>query len=837
MYTLLQDLQYGARILLKNPGFTVTAVLTLALGIGTNTAIFSVTNALLLRLLPVKEPNELLLVTTFDGEETEHSFSYPLYEQLRTGSRNFGGFFAASDVSRSHVKIGETETESIRTQEVTGNFFPMLGVPARLGRMLTTDDDRFDHPQPVAVISHGFWQRRFDSDPAVIGKMVIIEDQVRLTIVGVTPPGFFGVQPGEHLDLWWPLQMMLQVVSDRSRQELKNDGGKGLNLMGRLPAGINQVQAQAEFDLIFQRHWAEFIKRNAAYWADLRQVRHDRKLELQPGAAGYTELRRQFRHPLLLLTAAVGLVLLIVCANVASLTLARAAARQREFMVRSALGAGRLRLIRQLLTESLLVAGLGGLLGVGLVQWGTQALLTLMRIQVDPVSFNVELNARVLLFMLAASLLTGLLFGLVPAIHGSRLDLASALKGAAGTVAGNPVGQRFNQALVVAQVALSVVLLVGAGLLVRTLVKLNSTDAGFDRENVVVFDLDFTHRVDEARRAALYQELSARLETLPGVSAASMSSTFPLSGNTERHMIRVEGYTDHIIEGPNCDEIMISPGFFETTGTPLLGGRGIGRQDAITAGSSTAGAPLPAVINQVMARRFFGQAQPLGRRFYCKYEPKMKFEVVGVVKDVRYQELREPAFPAYYIPFFQDQKHNMEMTFALRTTVDAGALIPGLRRIAQSVDPMIQLRDVRSLNEMVNISLQQERALAQLSSFFSVFALALACLGLYGVLSISVVQRTREIGVRIALGAQRKDVLILVIGRGLKLVLIGLALGLVAAWAVTRYVASLLYGVTATDPGALIGVTFLVLVAGSLACWIPARRATKADPMLALRAE
>ncbi|HKX31929.1 MAG TPA: ABC transporter permease, partial [Blastocatellia bacterium] len=702
MHTLLQDLQYGARILLKKPGFTLIAVLTLALGIGANTAIFSVTNALLLRSLPVKEPNELLLVTTFDGEDTEHNCSYPLYEQLQAGSRNFAGFFAASDVSRRHLKIGGTQAQSIRTQEVTGNFFPVLGVPARLGRMFTTDDDQADHPQPVAVISHSFWQRRFNSDPAVIGKKILIEENIQLTIVGVTPPGFFGVQPGEHPDLWWPLQTMLQAVPERSRQELKNDGGMELRLMGRLPAGINRAQAQAEFDLIFQRHWAEFIKRNAAYWADLRQVMPDQKLKLQPGAGGYTGLRRQFRRPLLLLMATVGLVLLIACANIASLTLARAATRQREFMVRSALGAGRLRLIRQLLTESMLLSGLGGLLGAGLAQWGTQALLTLMRIKVDPISFNVAPDAHVLLFMLAASLLTGLLFGLAPAIDSSRLDLASALKGAAGSVAGNAVGQRFNQALVVAQVALSVVLLVGAGLLIRTLVKLNATDAGFDRENVVVFDLDFTHRVDEARRAVFYQELSARLETLPGVSAASMSSTFLLSGNTERHMIRVEGDTDHIIEGPNCNEIMISPAFFETTGTPLLGGRGIGRQDTITAGSSKAGTPLPAVINQIMARRFFGQAQPLGRRFYCKYEPELKFEVVGVAKDVRYQELREPAFPAYYIPFFQDQQHNLEMTFALRTTVDSAALIPGLRRIVQGVDQTIQLRDIRSLNEMVN---------------------------------------------------------------------------------------------------------------------------------------
>jgi predicted permease len=833
MHTLLQDLRYGTRILFKTPGFTLIAVLTLGLGIGANTAIFSVMNALLLRSLPVKNPGELLMIGE-NIEDSDQAFSYPLYELLNTGSRSFAGFFAASDISLRHMNAGGAETEYIHTQEVSGNFFSVLAVPAMLGRTLTAEDDRPNQPQPVAVISHSFWQRRFNSDPAIVGKTITLEENIQLAIVGVAPPGFFGIKPGEHPDLWWPLQTILQLAPEQSRKELTHDGNWWLHFIGRLPAVVERSQAQAEFDPIFQRHWAEFIKRRSACWADMG-MRSDRKLELLPGAAGYTELRHQYRGSLWLLMGAVGLVLLIACANVASLTLARAAARQREFTVRSALGAGRLRLIRQLLTESLLLAALGSLLGMVLAQWGIEALLALMRLQAGLISLEVAPDARVLLYTLAASLLTGLLFGLAPAIHSSRLDLASSLKVAAGNMAGNAAGRKLNHALVVAQVGLSVVLLICAGLLVRTLQKLRSTDAGFDRENVVVFDLDFTRRVDNALRAARYKELSARLEALPGVSASGMSSYFILSGGTERHYIRVEGAEAQPVEGPNCNEFQISHRFFETTGTPLLSGRGLSPQDERNAESSKGNGTLAAVINQAMARRFFGEANPLGRHFYCKFEPALKLEVIGVVKDVRYSGLREPAFPAYYIPYFQDKNHNMEMTFALRTTTDS--INSGLRHTVQSIDSSMQVRDVRSMNDLVDRDIHQERVLARLGGFFSFFALALACLGLYGVLSFAVVQRRCEIGVRIALGAQRKDVLLLVISQGMKLALIGMMFGTIAAMVVTRYVGSLLYGISPTDPGTLIGVLLLVLVTALLACWIPARRATRTDPMLALKAE
>jgi putative ABC transport system permease protein len=840
---MIQDLRYGVRMLLKHKGFTIVAVLTLALGIGANTAIFSVMNALLLRSLPVKDPGELILLASVNRNGPAYNFSYPLYEQLRDGAHSFSGLFGVTDVSKRRMNGGGTETEFIRTQEVTGNFFAALGAPAMLGRTLTTEDDQASllyangqwtpSSQAIAVISHSFWQRRFGADPAVVGKTINIEDWP-VTIVGVSSPGFFGIQPGEHPDLWG-------LVRQASFKSIDKPGRAFLHLMGRLPAGADLAQAQAELDLIYQRHKAEYLKQSPINRDESeRQIYAERKLELQPGAGGYTELRLKFRRSLLLLMTAVGLVLVIACANVASLLLVRAATQQREFTVRSALGAGSIRLMRQLLTESLLLAAMGGALGLLLAQWGIRALLIFMRLQADPISFNMAPDARVLFFTLGASALTGLIFGLAPALRSSRIDLASALKGAAGSVTGDASLQRLNQALVVAQVALSLLLLIGAGLFVRTLQKLNATDAGFNREHVVVFNLDFIQNPRQ-RRLPLYKELVARLETLPGVRAAGVASEFVLARNRPADRISVEGYEARPDEDLACYEFYISPRFFEAMGTPIVSGRGFEPQDErvpeapISGVHLFANTPLPAVINQAMARRYFGDANPLGRRFYSVIEPQQKYEIVGVVKDVRLKSLREPSPPTYYLPNIFDPGH--DAAFALRTIIAPGAMAASLRQVAQEVDPTIRVRDVRSLNEVVNTSLHQERVLAQLGGFFSLFALALACLGLYGVVSFTVVQCTREIGVRMALGAERKDVLILVVSQGLKLTLPGLALGLVAAWAVTRYVSSLLYGVTTTDPVTFIGIPFLLLLVAMLASWMPARRAAKTDPIVALRHE
>jgi predicted permease len=786
-------------------------------------------NALMLRSLPVKDPGELMLLSSVDRNGPHYNLSYPLYQRLRDGGSSLSGLFAATMVYRTPVIASGTDAEFIRAQGVTGNFFSVLGVQAMVGRTMTTEDDQAGNPQPVVVISHNFWQRRFDVDSEVIGKTITSNDWPfngrPLTIVGVTAPGFFGFQPGEHPDLWFPMQM--------SGGKVLKYNEPMLHLMGRLPASVNRAQAQAELDLIFQRFLAEESTPPKNMTESERRAFFEQKLELQPGAAGYTELSLRFRQLLLLLITTVALVLLIACATIASLMMARAAAREREFTVRSALGAGRLRLVRQLLTESIMVAALGGLLGLLLAQAGTRVLLVLMRLQADPISFNVAPDASVLLFTLGASLLTGLLFGLAPALRASRIDLASARTGTGSSVAGDASRQRLNQALVVVQVALSLVLLVGAGLFVRTLVKLKGTDAGFNRENVVMFDLDFTKRLDGARVATLNKELLARLETLPGVTAASMSDTFLLGQSPRGWRIIVEGNAARPGGAPSCHFFMVSHLFFETTGTPLVSGRLFGPQDERSIGSSNAEAPQAAVINQAMVRRYFGDANPLGRRFYSIFQPEQKYEIVGVVKDMRYKSLREPSSPTFYVL----ENPGYGATFALRTMSDSSALAPSFRQVVGELDSTVRVRDVRSLDEVVNTSLHQERVVAQLGSFFSLFALALACLGLYGVLSFSVVQRTREIGVRIALGAQRKDVLALVVCQGLKLAVLGLALGFVAALVVTRFVKSLLYGVTTTDPVTFVGVSLLLLLVAGLASWLPARRATKLDPMTVLRHE
>ncbi len=837
---MFQDLRFGARMLRKSKGFTAVTTLTLALGIGANTAVFSVINTLLLRPLPVSNPGELALLSVnqraghavFGPPGRSYTFSYPLYERLRDESRVMSGLFGVGGVSKRRMiatGMGGAETEFIRSQEVTGNFFSTLGVSASVGRTLTQADDQAGNAKPVAVISHSFWQRRFGADPAVVGKTITFED-VPLTIVGVAPPGFFGIEVGANPDLWWPMQLIPQVESAPWNGRLKESNSWWMRIMGRVAPGESRAQAQAELEVIFQRHLADFTAAKGADWSDdIRRWVLERDLELAPGDVGWTRLRQEFTQPLAILMAVTGLVLLIACANVASLLLARSAARRREFSVRGALGAGRVRLVRQSLTESLLLASVGAALGLIIAQWGTQAMLAFMKLEGDPVSFNVAPDSRVLLFTTAAALLTGLLFGLAPALRSSRLDLAADLK---GTSSGGG-RQRLNQSLVVTQVALSLALLLGAGLFIRTLEKLTGQDAGFKPENVIVFDLVSTTKLEAARRATLNKDLLARLEALPGVRVASLSTFFLLSGGGWSEQMGADSYAARPGEDLSCQGMLVSPRYFETLSAPILRGRDFGARDESAPG---AGASRVAIINQTMARRYFGEVNPVGRHIYFLNRPQEKFEVVGVAPDMKSDSLREPAPPTYYLPVFREPTE-MQLSFALRTEGDPGSLMANIHAAVRETDAALQARDMRTMNDVVNKSVHQERVLAQLGGFFSLFALSLACLGLYGVLSFSVVQRTREIGVRVALGAQRRDVFSMVVGQGLKLTLLGLTLGLIAAMAATRLVASLLYGVTVTDPLTLIGGSLLMLTVAAFASWLPARRAAKVDPMAALRSE
>jgi len=493
-------------------------------------------------------------------------------------------------------------------------------------------------------------------------------------------------------------------------------------------------------------------------------------------------------------------------------------------------------MVRQWVTESLLLAALGGLLGLFIAQGGTQLLQSVMQLQNDPITFRLAPDARVLLFTTAASLLTGLLFGLAPAFRNARLDLAAALKGTAGNRADSSARQRPLQALVVAQVGLSLVLLVGAGLFIRTLRHLKGLDAGFNRENVILFNIDFADRPDAARWTVFYKELLERLEALPGVRVASLFNWGFLSGNSWTDAVVAEGYQPDPGEDLECAGTAVGLRFFETFGMALLSGRRFGAQDERQLASTNTPAPRTAVINQAMARRYFGEANPLGRRFYFAHQPEKKFEIVGVVPDAKYRSLRELARPTFYVPFFQEDRGG-GATLAVRTGDDPRATMTSVASVVREVDRTVRVRDLQTMNDVVNGSVHQERLIAQLGGFFSAFALALSCLGLHGVLSFAVVQRTREIGLRMALGAQRREVLSLVIGKGLRLVLVGCVIGLAGALAATHLVRNLLYGVTPTDPATFAGVVLLLIGVALLACLLPARRATKVDPMAALRYE
>jgi predicted permease len=823
-----QDLRYGVRQLLRRPGFSAIIVLTLALGIGANTAIFTPFNALLLRALPVPAADELVVLEMASkGGAGSTDFSFPLYERLRDASRGAIGLFAAGDVSRQLVTIvgsGAAESEAIQAQLVTGEFFSVLGVPALLGRTLSPADDRPGAAQPVVVISHGFWQRRFGGDTAVIGRRINL-GTVPCTIVGVMPPRFFGVIVGESPDLWWPLQLTTQVTPGDDGQLSRFSWW--LHVMGRAPAAVDRTQMAAGLSVAFQQDRREAAAARARRNDTKAESAVDQWIELTSGRAGWTRMRAGLRQPLFILGSAIALVLLVACANAASLLLARAAARRRELFVRGALGAGRGRLLRQLLTESLLLAGLGGLVGLLFARWGTDALVTALHLQHDSVALNLAPDGRVLGFTLVVSLLTGLMFGLAPAWVASRLDLAGGLK------ADNGFGrQRLHRSLVVLQIALSLVLLVGAGLFGRTLANLRGAPKGFDTENVVVFDVDFDRSLDTNARFGFYRELIARLDERPGVRATSLFDNGMLSGRGWGNRVMVDGFTPESEQDTRCVGMLVGPRFMETLGMRLLTGSDFGP----VAAEAMPGAPRTAVINQTMARRYFGDANPVGRAFYFRNRPAETFEIIGVVGDAIYRSVREKPQATFYMPFYQWSTDG-RATLALRVTGETGALAGEIRGVVRSIEPRAQVTRLRTLADVVDGTLRNERTLAQFGAMFGAVALTLTALGVYGVLAFSVVQRTREIGVRIALGASKSAVLALVIRQGLGLVGIGAGIGLIVALGLTRFVTRLLYGVTAADPLTLVGTLTGLLAVALVACWFPARRAAKVDPMVALRCE
>jgi predicted permease len=812
------------------------AVLTLALAIGANTAIFTMINALLLKSLPgVRDPHQLVLIT----DNGRSNLSYPLYEHLRDGNQSLSGLFATAGVGKRRMRAtgaGAVETESVWAQAVSGSFFSVLGVTAVRGRTLMPNDDRPGDPQPVAMISYDFWLRRFGRDPAVIGTTIALEG-VPLTIVGVAPRGFHGFIVGNRPDAWWPIQLVPQVRGWDGI--LESESSQWLRIAGRLKPGVPATQARNELDVVFRRmRLAQVDKRG---WSGKdREDFLNHRIGLRPAETGFTGLRHEFQRLLFILMAIVGLVLLVACTNLAGLLLARGAVRQREFSVRAALGAGRLAIIRQLVTESLLLAIAGGVLGLLLAQWGVRLLTHYIPEHGRSVHLQLAPDLRILAFTFLVSVGTGILFGLFPAWRSSRLDVVTALKDQAGNVMGRRSGQFWNKTLMVTQVALSCCLLIGAGLFVRTVQKLRTLDVGFDRENLMIFGLDRGRAYDDnVRRANLHEEVLRRLEDLPAVHSASVSNVQALGGSEAGwgpSKVAAVKAGSTAAEGVDVRGTGVGLRYFETMGIPLLMGRDFTPQDKPPARTDQASqSPRPVIIDQTSARRLFGEENPLGRLLQALDRSSPPLEVIGVVGDVIHKGLRGGTRVSIY---GLDTCRSWALQyFCVRTRGNPLAVAGSIRQAVHEIDPEVEVTDLHTMGEMVNNQLRRERMLSQLASFFSLSALALACLGLYGILSYAVARRTREIGVRMALGAQRHNVLSAIIRQGMALTLLGCVLGVILALALTRVVSSLLYGVTPTDPLTFLVTVLLLGAAALLSCYLPARRAARIDPMEALRYE
>ena len=857
MRTLWQDLRYGARTLIKARSFTAIAVMSLALGIGANTALFSVVDAMLLKKLPVNEPDRLVLFESVadksfspgsysgsgsvdeSGRRVRTSFPYQTYAMFRAQKSDaLAEVFAFGRVTLNVNAGGRADVA--RAQAVSGNYYAGLGVGAAVGRTLADEDDNAA-ATPAAVLSHRYWQRRFGGDRAVVGSQINLNG-VAFTVVGVTAPGFDGtMQVGTSPDVSIPLAWEPQVSNERSSM---TDGGRWwLRLMGRLKPGATLEQAQASLGGVFQQSVVE----NRAARAQARGQKGAPPLDpkiipqlvASSGSQGEMNTRQYYRRPLYLLLGVVGLVLLIACANVANLLLARAAARQREIAVRLALGASRWRLIRQLLTESVLIAGVGGALGVLLAVWIKDGLLSVSdwggggMVALEP-----RLDPRVLGFTLALSLVTGVLFGIAPAWRASRVDLTPALKDSARTT-GAAARSLLTKSLVVAQVALSLLLLVGAGLMLRTLINLQRVETGFNARNLLLFDVDpDLIGYKDARLANLYRQMFERVEAVPGVESVTFSRDALLAQGESDSDFYLEGATTPGADGKakptgNLFLHRVRENFLEAMEIPLLAGRSLKAQDDERA-------PKVAVVNREFARRFFAGDNPVGRRFGFDADRSNEIEIVGVAKDTKYASQRDEVKPTAYLPWSQALGSVGTMTFEVRTAGEPTSAVAAIREAVRGVDSNLPLSNVKTQIEQADETLAMERLFAKLLSLFGLLAQGLAAVGLYGVLAWSVAQRTREIGIRMALGASRSDVLKMVLRQGMTLTLVGVALGVASAYALTKYLASLtrmLYGVQPADPLTFVLIALLLTLVALLACYLPARRATRVDPMVALRYE
>ncbi len=803
----MQDLRYGLRMLLKNPGFTLIAIITLALGIGANTAIFSVVNAAVLRALPYPNADRLVMLwgtNAKDGNQQQPA-SFGEFNDWRAQMRSFDQVAGASP-PWNFVLMGGSEPEPIQGMWVSANLFSTLGVMPARGRAFTPEEDRVGGA-PVVIISHGLWQRRYGADPDVVGKTLSLGGR-SFTIVGIMPAGFHFLEPAE---LWTPLQQNQFASSVRTVRLL--------SVVGRLKADVTVQQANAELDQLARQWESQYPDTNTG--VGLRMVSMHR------------QVTGKVRFGLLLLFGAIGLVLLIACANVANLMLARSAARRKEIAVRAALGAGRLRLIRQLLTESIVLSLLGGLGGILLAVWGMDLLLKLNPVQL-PQYHRIEIDLAVFGFTVLASVLTGILFGLAPALQASKLDLHAALKEGGRSALADAGQRQLSNLLVIAEVAMALVLLAGAGLLVRSFVRLLDVNPGFATENLLTMQVGLPNATyaQPERRIAFNQQLEERLKAMPEVASVGLVTRLPLQSalNNVTSFLSIEGRPMPPGQRPEIDFRRASTGYSQTMGIPLLAGRLVTEQDV----AANTGAVL---INDAMAKRFWPGEDPIGKRISTATVTGQEQwrTIAGVVGSVRHLGMEvEPRPEVYYhtstFPPFGP-------VIVIRTTSDPKNLIAAVRATVRAIDRDLPVSNVNTMQQLVAQSLSQRRFAMLLLGIFAGLALLLAGVGIYGVISYSVTQRTQEIGVRMALGARAADVLKLVVGQGMAMTSIGIGVGLIASVALTRLMSNWLFDVSATDPLTFTLVALLLACVALLACYIPARRATKVDPMTALRCE
>jgi putative ABC transport system permease protein len=804
MNNLWQDLRYGARMLAKKPGFTAIAVVTLALGIGATTAIFSVVNAVLLRSLAFEEPEKLIKVwgNTAKNPQDKVPTSSPNFRDWREQSGSFSNMAAYFEFAFNLT--GTDEPERVAGAPASAELFPTLGIKPALGRSFTADEDK-PGADNVVVLSHGLWQRRFGSDPNIVGRTIALDGNA-VTIIGVMPQGFYF--PSKATELWIPLALNPESTARMSFF---------LDVIARLKPGVTLEQAQAEMNAISARLAEAYPKSNTGWGANLVPLHEETVGEVRP--------------MLLLLMGVVGFVLLIACANVINLLLVRAVSRQREIAIRSALGASRLRLVRQLLTESITLSLLGGALGLVIAAWGVDLLFALAPDAI-PRAREVGVDTRVLAFTLCVSVLTGIVFGIAPALQTSKLDLTTALKEGGRT--GVEGRHRLRGVLVIAEIAIALVLLIGGGLLVKSYIRLQQVNPGFDARNVLVTEIALPtgKYKDEAQWGAFYEQAIGRISTLPGVEACGATTSIPLRGIDSKQLFYIEGRPHGSPQDyTGSSSRTITPGYFRALNIAILRGRDVTEQDR-------EGSPGVAVVNEAYQRRFFPGEDPIGKRLKLGRGPDSDspyLTIVGVVSDIKHTGLNKEAAPEFYLSYLQSPE--FLMTVAVKTDREPQAILAAIRNEIAAIDRDQPLAKVALLEQLLSDSVAGQRFNTLLLGLFATLALALAVVGVYGVMSYSAAQRTQEIGIRIALGAQRKDIMKLIVGQGLTLTVIGVAIGLIASYGLTRLLEKFLFGISATDTMIFAAVSVLLCAVTLLACFIPARRATRVDPMVALRYE